>query len=78
MTPPTKSSTRISKQPRLSEAARHVVVPEGIVSTGWPAVRDTLENLGITFDQWQQDLTKVALGKRRDGTYAAAVGGVVL
>ena len=78
MTPPTKSSTRISKQPRLSEAARHVVVPEGIVSTGWPAVRDTLANLDITFDQWQQDLTKVALGKRRDGTYAAGVGGVVL
>ena len=25
---------------RLSEIARHVVSPEGIVSTGWPAVRE--------------------------------------
>ena len=78
MTRPTKSLTRTSKQPRLSEAARHVVIPEGIVSTGWPAVRDTLANLGIAFDQWQQDLAKLALGKRRDGKYAAGVGGVVL
>ena len=73
-----KSSTTISRQPRLSEAARHVVVPEGIVSTGWPAVRDTLANLGVFFDQWQQDLSKLALGKRRNGKSAAGVGGVVL
>ena len=73
-----KNGMRTSNQPRLSQVARHVVVPDGIVSTGWPAVRDTLSNLGISFDRWQQDLAKVALGKRRDGKYAATVGGVVL
>lgn len=78
MTPPTKSGTRTTNQPRLSQVARHVVVPDRIVSSRWPAVRDTLSNLGISFDQWQQDLAKVALGKRKDGKYAATVGGVVL
>lgn len=73
----TKSGTKTS-DPRLSDAARHVVVPKGIVNHGWPSVRDTLSNLGITFDQWQQDLSKIALGKRKDGLYAAGIGGVVL
>lgn len=57
--------------PRLSDIARHVVAPEGIVSTGWPAVRDTCQRLGWGFDPWQDGLGRLVLGKRDDGLYAA-------
>lgn len=70
---PTKPST-----PRLSEAARHVVIPSGIVTTGWPQVAAKGRELGIGFDWWQDSLGRVVLGKRADGKYAATVGGVVL
>lgn len=69
--PQTKPSTR-----RLSDVARHVIVPDGIVSTGWPAVRDTLRELGITFDDWQQGASQLILSKSANGQYATTVGGV--
>lgn len=72
-TPQTKASTR-----RLSDIARHVVIPDGIVSTGWPAVRETLTELGITFDDWQQSASQLILSKDADGFYATTVGGVTL
>ncbi|WP_435298528.1 hypothetical protein [Timonella sp. A28] len=65
-------------EPRLSSAARHVVLPDGIVSSGWPSVAKTLVNLGICFDVWQKDLGRVILAKRRNGKYAAGIGGVVM
>lgn len=43
----------MSRQKKLHEAARHVIIPDGIVSTGWPAVRDTLRTVGVEFDPWQ-------------------------
>jgi hypothetical protein len=55
-----------------------VVVPSGIVSTGYPAVRDKCRDLGIVHDDWQQGLGRLILGKRADGKYAATVGGVGL
>lgn len=55
----------------LSEVARHVVVPVGIVSTGWPAVGAVLAVLGIVFDEWQVGLAKLILAKDRAGVYAA-------
>lgn len=70
---PTKRSTR-----RLSEVARHVVMPSGIVSTGWPAVEDQCREFGDEFDEWQRGAGKLILGKREDGIYAATVGGVTL
>lgn len=70
---PTKPST-----PRLSEVARHVVIPAGIVSTGWPAVEAKCKEFGDTFDLWQVGLGRVILGKREDGKYAATVGGITL
>lgn len=72
-TPPTKASTR-----RLSDIAKHVIIPEGIVSTGWPAVRDTLAELGISFDDWQQSAAQLILSKDADGFYATTVGGCTL
>lgn len=68
---PTKPSTK-----RLSEVARHVVLPSGIVSTGWPAVEAKCAEWGDVFDEWQRGLGRVILGKRADGLYAATVGGV--
>ena len=69
----TKPST-----PRLSEAARHVVFPSGIVTTGWPTVEKRLSEMAVRFDPWQEGVAKLALGKRADGKYAATVGGVKL
>ncbi|WP_197479010.1 terminase large subunit domain-containing protein [Plantibacter sp. H53] len=63
---------------KLSEVARHVVMPEGIVTTAWPRVVDQCSKMGVEFDSWQHGLGTIALGKRKDGKYAATVGGVVL
>ena len=62
----------------LSEVARHLVLPEGIVTTGWPSVRDKCKLLGIAFDPWQDGAGRAILAKRKSGKYAAGVGGVVL
>lgn len=69
--PQTKTGT-----PKLSEAARHVILPKGIVSTGWPAVRDKCAEMGLAFDNWQDGFGRAILAKRADGKYAATVGGV--
>ncbi|MCU1617184.1 MAG: hypothetical protein JWO98_4724 [Frankiales bacterium] len=74
----TKQPPTSSGMARLSELARHVVVPSGIVSTGWPAVRDKCRDLGITFDSWQDGTGRLILAKREDGLYATTVGGVVI
>lgn len=69
----TNPSTR-----RLSEVARHVVIPDGIVTTGWPAVEAKCREFGDGFDEWQRGAGRLILGKRDDGIYAATVGGVTL
>ncbi|WP_343833210.1 terminase large subunit domain-containing protein [Glutamicibacter creatinolyticus] len=66
------------KSNRLSDVARHVIYPEGIVSTGWPAVRRTLAELGVFFDPWQQGASQLILSKDKDGMYATTVGGVTM
>ncbi|WP_341945661.1 hypothetical protein [Microbacterium sp. LWH11-1.2] len=72
-----KSLTEVSS-PRLSEVARHWVYPKGIATTVWPRVEAKCAEFGVSFDAWQQGIGILALGKRRDGKYAATVGGVVL
>lgn len=69
---------RRTKSGRLSEVARHVVLPSGIVTTGWPAVRDKCASIGVLFDPWQDDTGRAMLAKRQDGDYAASIGGVVV
>jgi hypothetical protein len=56
---------------QLSDVARHIVQPDGLVSTGWPAVRNTCERLGLGFDPWQDGAGRLILAKRADGLYAA-------
>lgn len=63
---------------RLSDVARHVVLPSGIVSTGWPAVRDKCADFGDQFDEWQDGLGRAILAKRADGLYASTIGGITL
>lgn len=68
----TKSGTAPATNPRhLSEVARYVVAPEGIVSTEWPSVGRTCNRLGWGFDRWQADAGRLILAKRSDGIYAA-------
>lgn len=60
-----------SDDPSLTEAARHLVLPAGIVSTGWPAVLAICLTLQLMFDRWQDGLGRALLGKGKDGLYAA-------
>lgn len=71
-----RSKTRPST-PKLSEAARHIVIPEGIATTGWPRVKAKAAELGIHYDPWQDGAHTLTLAKRADGKYAATVGGIV-
>jgi phage terminase large subunit-like protein len=48
-----------------------VVVPAGIMSTGFPAVEKTCREFGDEFDRWQAELNRLLLAKREDGLYAA-------
>lgn len=61
---------------RLSEVAKHLVQPAGIVSTGWTQVCRRCADLGIGFDGWQDGAGRLILAKTGDGKYAATVGGV--
>jgi hypothetical protein len=50
---------------------RHLVLPSGIVASGWPSVRETCSGIGIVFDEWQQSFNRALLAKTADGLYAA-------
>ena len=71
--PPTSRSA-----PKLSEIAREVRAPKGVVSTGWPSVEKKCRDLGIQFRPWQPDVGRLILAKRADGKYAATIGGTGL
>lgn len=61
---------------KLSDVARRLHVPSGIVTTGWPQVEHTCRcKLGIEFDDWQRGIGRVVLAKRADGKLAATVDG---
>lgn len=72
------SSTPLRSEAKLTDLARHVVYPKGIVTTAWTRVVAQCRVMGVEFDEWQHGIGKIALGKRKDGKYAATVGGVVL
>lgn len=67
----TKTST-----PKLSEVAKFVHAPKTATSTGWPAVRQKLAELGIRFRWWQVAAARIILSKTADGKYATTIGGV--
>ena len=74
-TAPPRTRTSSSK---LSEVARHLIVPEGIVSTAWPSVAAWLRKIDMPLDVWQQGLVTAVLGKRESGQYACGIGGAVV
>ncbi|MBF6584423.1 terminase [Nocardia farcinica] len=55
----------------MSDVARHVVAPVGIVGSEWPSVRKTCRNLGWDFDGWQDGAAMLILSQRSDGEYAS-------
>lgn len=63
---------------RLSEAARYVVYPSGIVATGWPRIESRLRKIGVTFDPWQRGLGQLTFAKREDDKYASTIGGITI
>lgn len=63
--------------PRLSEVAKHLVIPASIETSVYPRVERRLATVGVAFDRWQQGFGSAALGCRADGRYAATIGGVV-
>lgn len=73
MTSATKPSMK-----KLSEVARHLVYPQGIVSSGWPRIRTRLADMAISFDGWQQGAAQIILGRDESGRYVATVGGVTM
>jgi hypothetical protein len=63
---------------KLSEVTRHLVMPSGIVTSGWAPVEEQLAEFGVDFDEWQRGAGQLILGKRENGEYAATIGGVTL
>lgn len=73
-----KTSTSRKSEQRLSEIASHLVLPKGIVTTGWPRVEAQAKKVGVMFDPWQRQLGRCLLGKNKDGVYAAGIGGCLM
>lgn len=69
---------RRTQNGKLSDLARHVVLPKGLSATGWPEVEAKARDLGVAFDSWQDGTGRIILSKRDDGLYATSVGGVVM
>lgn len=71
------STTPRPSERKLSDVARHLVIPNGIVTSQFPRVYRRLQEVGVSFDRWQQGFGQIALGCRESGKYAASIGGVV-
>ena len=72
------SSTLPRSEAKLTDLARHVIYPKGIVTTAWTRVVAQCLVMGVKFDEWQHGIGSIALGKTADGKYAATIGGVQL
>lgn len=72
-----RSSVRIDWR-RLSDVARHVVLPKDIATTDWPKMEAQARLCGIEYDGWQRQLVRCILGRTSDGVYVAGIGGVVI
>lgn len=63
---------------RLSELARVLSRPSGIVSSDFPVVEKAAKRMGIEYDLWQKGLLYLMFGRRSDGLYACGEGGAVV
>lgn len=73
MVQPTQGGNR-----KLSEIARHLVLPSGITSTAWPQVERQLRKMNTPLDAWQRGLITAIVAKRENGLYACGIGGVII
>jgi hypothetical protein len=64
--------------PRLSEVARHLVYPDGIVKTNFPRIKARLAEMAIEYDGWQEGAATLILGLDERGRYTATIGGVTM
>lgn len=65
----------VSNNAKLSDLARELHIPEGIVSSDFPRLALVASKCGISLDPWQVSIGTLLLGKRADGSYACSVGG---
>ena len=63
---------------KLSEVARHVVLPDGIVATDWPLIERQLRRMETPLDEWQKGLGMSIFATREGGQYACGIGGAVI
>lgn len=63
---------------RLSELARHLVIPDGITGSDFNLVNRAAARIGIRYDLWQQGFLYLLLAKREDGRYACGTAGGVV
>lgn len=63
---------------KLSDVARHLALPSGLVSHRWPDVFPELYRMGLELDGWQVGLSKAVTALREDGLYACGIGGAVI
>lgn len=63
---------------RLSELARHLVVPDGIEGSDFNLVNRAAARIGIRYDLWQQGFLYLLLAKKADGRYACGTAGGVV
>lgn len=75
---PTASASRVNPTP-LVDVARYCVIPQDIAFTRYyELIAPELPGMGVTLDQWQQDIWELALGLREDGSLCCDVMGVTL
>lgn len=73
------ASPRAANPAPLVDIARHCVVPDDIAFTRYyELIAPELPGMGITLDQWQQDIWEIGLGLREDGSLCCDVMGVTL
>jgi hypothetical protein len=66
-------------QRKLSEVAKHLVIPQDITGSYWPSVRETcIDKLGLDFDGWQDGAGGLMLAHRDNGKVAHTIDGVGL
>lgn len=63
---------------KLSEVARHLVLPKGIVSSDFPLLAPQLQRMNTPLDEWQRGLCTAILAKRENGMYACGIGGATI
>src|SRR5690625_7254411 len=64
--------------PKLSEVARHLIMPDGIVSSDFPLLAPQIERMGTPLDRWKQGLCQAILAKRENGQEACGIGRAII